>query len=153
MLNLNEKVSVDLKQAMIAKDELVLSVLRMLKTAIKNKMIALGDGGKNELNDEQTVEIVSAEIKKRKDSAEAYLAGKRQDLADKENAEIVILQKYQPEQLSEEELREIIAEAVRPLGQIGAGDIGRVMGAIMPKVKGKADGGLVNKIVKEILAQ
>ncbi|HAM88699.1 MAG: hypothetical protein US83_C0003G0062 [Candidatus Falkowbacteria bacterium GW2011_GWC2_38_22] len=150
---LNEKIANDLKQAMIAKDAFTLSVLRMLKTAIKNKMIALGDGGKNELADEQIVEIVSAEIKKRKDSIEAFLSGGRQDLADKEKTEIEVLAKYQPEQMSEEELRKIITETISALGQVTANDFGKIMGALMPKVKGKADGNLVNKIVKEILAK
>ena len=153
MITLNEKIANDLKQAMIAKDAFTLSVLRMLKTAIKNKMIALGDGGKNELADEQIVEIVSAEIKKRKDSIEAFLSGGRQDLSDKEKAEIEVLVKYQPEQMSEEELRKIIVETISALGQVTANDFGKIMGALMPKVKGKADGNLVNKIVKEILAK
>lgn len=150
-MNLNEKILGDLKTAMIARDAFAVSVLRMLIAAIKNKKIEAGR--EHELAEAEIAAVVQAEIKKRQDSITAYAAGNRQDLADKESAEIEILKKYQPEQMSEEEVKKIIAATLAGLGDIGPGDFGRVMGAIMPQVKGKADGNLVNKIVKELLAK
>lgn len=151
MLNLNDKILNDLKQAMIGKRKLELSVLRMLITSLKNKKISLGGDGKGDLSKEQIIEIVAYEIKQRKDSITAYEDGNRKELADKEREEIKILEEYMPEQMSKEELKKEVKEIISSLGEVSAKDFGRVMGAVMPKFKGRADGNTVTAIVKEIL--
>ncbi len=151
MSKLNEEILSDLKQAMIAKQELKLSVLRMLSAALKNKKISLGSGGNDDLSEEQIIEVISSEVKKRKDSIVFYKKGGRKELAEKEKEEIKILEKYLPEQMSEEKLEKEIKEIISSLGEVSAKDFGRVMGAVMPKFKGKADGSAVTAIVKKIL--
>lgn len=149
MENLTEKINADVKAAMIAKNELELLTLRMLTAALKNKRIDMGKEAV--LTDEDVVAVIQTEIKKRKDSAEAYLAGNRADLADKEKAEIAILSKYMPEQMSAEELEKITQDTITQLGASGMKDFGKVMGVVMGKVKGKADGNQVNAAVKKLL--
>ena len=151
MLNLNDQILDDLKQAMIAKRKLELSVLRMLITALKNKKISLGSGGKDDLSEEQIIEVISGEVKKRKDSIVFYEEGNRKELAEKEQEEIKILEKYLPEQISEEDLEKEVKEIISSLGEVSVKDFGRVMGAVMPKFKGRADGSAVMAIVKKIL--
>ncbi|MEA1962837.1 MAG: GatB/YqeY domain-containing protein [Patescibacteria group bacterium] len=153
MSKLNEKFLQDLKEAMRLKDVLRLSVLRMLMTAIKNKQIALVGSGNGDLSEKQIIEVIASEIKKRKDSCLAYENGGRRELADKELEEIKILEEYMPEQMSEEQLKKEIKEIISGLGSSGAKDFGRVMGAVMPKFKGRADGNKVMAIVKDILAK
>ena len=151
MSKLNDEILIDLKQAMRDKKTLDLNVLRMLLTAIKNKKISLGGGGKDDLDDNQISAIIKSEIKKRKDSIVAYRDGEREDLALNEEQEIKILEKYMPEQISEEELKKIIILALEPLGELNSKDFGRAMGVVMAKVGNKADGNMVSKILKEIL--
>ena len=146
-MGLKEKIDEDIKSAMKAKDELKLSALRMLKAAIGNAEIAK----KKTLVDEDIFSLLQTAVKQRKDSAEAFRAGNRPELAEKETAEIKILEVYLPAQLGEQEVRELVAKAVADTGAAGAKDIGKVMGKLMPLVKGKADGGLVNRLVREIL--
>ncbi len=150
MPTLKENISEDLKEAMRAKDGFTLQVLRMLAGAIKNKEIQLRDQSDVSLTDEQVVEVVSSEVKKRKDSIEAYLAGGRQDLADKEEREVGILEHYLPEQLSDEEIERIVRETAEASE---AKDFGRIMGQAMAKLKGKADGKKVGEMVKKVLGQ
>ncbi len=149
MLKLLEKINSDLKDAMKAKDVETLSVLRMLIAAARNKEITLRKDGQAELSDEQVIEVVASEIKKRKDSVEAYTAGSRRELADKEASEIKILEKYLPEQMPDSELEKVVQEVMAA----GATDFGRIMGQTMARVKGKADGGKVGEIVKKLLAK
>ncbi len=146
------KIKDDLKKAMQAKDERLVGVLRMLISALRNKEISLRKGDNIELSDEQIVEVVASEIKKRKDSIEAYNKAGREDLAKNEEEEIKILEKYLPEQLSEEEIEKIIKEAVASIGEVSPKDFGRIMGMVMPKLKGKADGAKVQEIVKKIIS-
>lgn len=150
MPTLKENISEDLKEAMRAKDGFTLQVLRMLAGAIKNKEIQLRDQSDVSLTDEQVVEVVSSEVKKRKDSIEAYLAGGRQDLADKEEREVGILEHYLPEQLPDEEIERIVRETAEASE---AKDFGRIMGQAMAKLKGKADGKKVGEMVKKVLGQ
>lgn len=156
MAKLLEQINQELKQAMKSKDVQTTSVLRLLVAALRNKEIALRLSGKTELSDEQVVEVVASEIKKRRDSILAYVQGGRQELADKESGEIKILEKYLPAQLSDEELEKIIKEIIaagasnRPAGEAG---FGRVMGQAKAKVKGKADGAKVGELVKKLLAK
>jgi len=156
MSSLIEKINQDLVAVMKSKDVETTSALRMLIAAAHNKEISLRKKGVAELSDEQIVEVVASEIKKRKDSAEAYAQGGRQELADKETAEIKILEKYLPEQLSDDELKKIIREIVAsgatdlPAGEAG---FGKVMGQTMARVKGKADGARVGELVKKLLVK
>ena len=103
------------------------------------------------LSDDEIIETISSEIKKRKEAAFEYEKGNRSELADKEKKEAEILKKYLPEQLSEEEIRKLVQDAIQKTGAKEQKDMGKVMGVLMPQVKGKADGGLVSKIVKELL--
>lgn len=149
-MNLREKISSDLKNALRDRKAIALSVLRMLQSSIKNKEIEKkkGDAG---LTDEEVVEVIISEIKKRKEAIEGYMKRQRQDLVDKENAELAVLMSYMPRQMGEAEIRE---EAKRAIDEAGAKipqDMGKVMKILMPRMKGKADGALVNKIVKEEL--
>ncbi len=144
------KINEDLKGAMRAKDEVRTGTLRMLIGAIRNKEISLRQGESVELTDEQVVEVISSEIKKRKDSVEAYLKGSRQDLADRESAEIEILTAYLPIQLTDEELEVLVKEIVAGLPQGAA--FGQAMGAVVPMAKGKADGARISAMVKKVLS-
>lgn len=126
-----------------------LSALRMLIVAAHNKEISIREKGAAELSDEQIIEVVASEIKKRKDSVEAYVAGGRPELADKETTEIKILQKYLPAQLSDDELEKIVQEVVAS----GADNFGKVMGQVMARVKGKAAGARVGELVKKLLVR
>lgn len=124
------------------------SALRLLKAAILKFETA---GDRKEAADEDVMVIIAKEIKQRKDSIESFKKGGRMDMAENEEKEMVVLQAYMPAQMGEAELRVIVKEAIANVGATSKADMGKVMGAIMPKVKGKADGGLVNRIVGEML--
>lgn len=144
-----EQINNDLKQAMKQKDELKLSVLRMLKTAIKNKQVELKT--QENLRDTEVIHVIKSEAKKRQDSIASYAEGGRQDLADKEKQEFEILSEYLPEQMSEEEVRKVVLDVAGKLGNIGPADFGKVMGAVMGKLKGQADGAIVKKLVEKVI--
>jgi uncharacterized protein YqeY len=138
----------DLKDAMRAKDELRKSVIRMTITALKNAEIDAG----GELDEESALKVMVAEAKRRRDSIADYEKAGRDDLVEQEKAELVVLESYLPEQLGKEE---IAAQAKAVIAEVGASsmkDMGKVMGALMPRLKGQADGRLVNQVVKELLA-
>lgn len=141
----------ELKQSMLAKDELKTSVLRLLLSAINYYEIQKGGAG-YEASDEDVLTVIQQQVKQRRDSIEQYKAGNRQDLADKEQKELEILQTYLPEQMSNEVIKKLVIEAIKETGAASIADMGKVMGALMPRVKGKTDGGLVSKIVKEELS-
>jgi uncharacterized protein YqeY len=143
---IKDQIENDLKEALKAKDQLRADTLRMLKSRLKNEEIAK----QKEFSEEEIMPLIQSEIKRRKDSVEAYKQGNRQELADKEQKEIDILQKYLPEQLSEDEVRKIIAQALTDQA-LTAADFGKAMAQVMPKLKGKADGALVSKLLKEKL--
>lgn len=147
-MNLKEKINADLLSAMKAKEEIKLGALRMLKASIM-KFEVSGDK-KMEATDENVLQIIGKEVKQRKDSIEAYRKGSREDLAVKEEAEMKILQMYLPEQMSEDELKTLIS---RTISQTGATvkDFGKIMGTVMAQAKGKADGQMVTRLVKEVL--
>ena len=150
-MKLLETINEDLKQAMRQKQELELSALRMLLSALKNKAISMGVG--TVLSDEEVVAVISSEVKKRKDSIELYEKGGRQDLADHEKQEIEILQKYMPEQLGEEQIESAVREVVAGMGEVGMSDFGKVMGQSMARLKGQANGDQVGAIVKKVLSK
>jgi len=162
IMSLKQQIQDNLREAMKNKDAFALGVLRMVATSVKNKEIEkrmkLAKGGEAEkleefsqLVDEEIIGVLSTEIKRRKDAAKEFEAGGRPELAEKELKEAEFLMKYMPEQISEDEIRKIVVEAIQKTGAAGVKEIGKVMVVIMPQVKGKADGGLVNKIVKEEL--
>ncbi len=121
----------------------------MLKTAIMKLETA---GEAKTANDEEVIQLVNKEIKQRKDSIEQFEKGNRPELAAKEKAEMAFLEKYMPAQMSEDEIKAVIKEGMAATGASTKADLGKLMGAIMPKVKGKADGGLVNRLVQSMLA-
>ncbi len=162
-MTLKEKIIQDYKEAFKAKEEKKVAVLRMLNAAMKNRELekrtklskSVTDVAElekqSQLSDEEVLAVLGAEAKRRKDSIEQYQQGGRPELAAQEEAELKILSAYLPEQLGEAELRQIVAESIKESGAAGAADLGKVMKVLMPRVKGKADGGLVSKIVKEEL--
>jgi hypothetical protein len=145
---LREKLDEDLKSAMRAKDSLRMNTVRGLKSAIKYREIEL----MKPLDDAGILGVVSTEIKRRRDSVEQYRAGNRPDLADKEEAEIKILQEFLPQQLSPAEVEAKVAEAITRVGAQGPKDMGAVMKALLPEVQGRADGKVVSELVKQRLA-
>ena len=147
-MSLKDRITEDMKAAMRAKDAPRLSVVRMLKSAIKYREIEV----MKTLDDDGVQAVIATEIKRRRDSVEQYKAGNRQDLADKEDAEIVILQAYLPQQLTEAELRAKVDEAVARTGATGMRDMGAVMKALLPEVQGRADGKAVSEMVKARLS-
>lgn len=147
--SLRAKIQADLNEALKAKEETRVSALRMLKAAIMKFEVA--GAQKKEASDEETLQVIGKEVKQRKESIEAFRKGNREDLASKEEAEMKVLQAYLPEQMSEEELKKIIQEAIAQVGAQGKGDFGKVMGALMPRVKGRAEGNLVSSLVKALL--
>jgi len=148
-MSLRDQIPEDLKTALRGKKSLDLLVLRMLQAAIKNREI----DKKGELNDEEIVQVVSSEIKKRRDAIEEFTKVSREDAAEAEQLEINILMKYMPEQLSEEEVASKVQELVAGSGAAGLKDLGIAMKVVMPELKGKADGKLINKYVREQLAK
>ena len=147
---LKDKIQEDLKAAMLAKEELKLSTIRMLKSAIQYYEIQKGGAG-YEATDEDIIEVIGREIKKRRESIEMFEKGRRQELADKERKELEILQNYLPEQLDENAIRVLVDEVISKTGATTMQDMGKVMGELMPSTRGKADGQLVSSIVKEKL--
>ena len=147
---LKQQLQEELKQAMKNQEELQKSVLRMLLSAITYFEINKGGAG-YEATDEDVLVVIDKQVKQRKDSIEQFEKAGRQELADKEKEEMALLQKYLPEQMSEDDLRSIVKETIATMGSVTIADMGKVMGAVMPKVKGKADGNLVGKIVREAL--
>lgn len=147
---LKDKIQEQLKAAMISKDEERLSTIRMLKSAIQYFEIQKGGAG-YEATDEDVIEVIGREIKKRRESIELYEKGGRQELADKEKRELDILSEYLPEQMSEEEIRTLVEEAISQTGASSIAEMGKVMGVLIPKTKGKADGSLISSIVREKL--
>ena len=147
---LNEEIQKDLIRAMKAKDATTVSTLRMLTSAIMYYKLEKGED-RRDVKDEDVVNVVQREIKKRRESVELYRKGGREEQAVKEEEEIIVLKKYLPEQMSEEEVRKIVRETISQTGASGQSDMGKVMGALMPKTKGKADGAMVSRIVREEL--
>lgn len=147
---LKEKIINDLKMAMKAGDTEKRDALRLLNSLIRNVEIEKNKR-KEGLSDQEVVEIITRAVKQRRDSVEQYEGGGRSDLAEKEKREIEILSVYLPEQLSGEKLKLIIKDIIAETGTVSRGDFGKVMGQVMLRVKGQADGNEVKKIVEEYL--
>lgn len=150
-MSIKDDILNDLKQAMREKDQDKLRVLRSLKSKILEKEIAERKEGKSELSDDQVGDVLMKAAKQRKDSIDQYESGNRTDLAETEKKELEIIESYLPEQMSEDDIRKLVKETIDSVGASDASDMGKVMGALMPKVKGKADGSVVNRIVREEL--
>jgi hypothetical protein len=148
-MSLQDKLSTDLKTAMRSKEELRVSVLRLLLSAMNYAEIAQ----QKKLDDAGIISVIQKEIKQRRESIEAYEKGSRADLADKEKAELAILQEYMPAQMGRDEVIALVEKAIAEVGARGPGDKGKVMQKLMPQVKGKADGGEVSNIVTELLGK
>ena len=146
-MSLKERLMADLKDAMKNKDKLRKDVITMVRAAIKQKEV----DERVELDDADIENIISKQLKEKKSSIEEFKKGNRQDLVDQTNAEIEILLKYLPEQLSDEELKEIIKKVIDENEITSMKDIGKLMKNVMPLIKGKADGKQVNLIAKELL--
>ncbi len=160
---LKEQLQKELTESLKSGDQLKRLVLGTLLTAIKNRQLAkrtqlsktTADSveleKQSQLNDEEILETIAGEVKKRKDSIEQFRNGGRNDLAEKEESEMKILVSYLPQQLSEEEVRKEVSDAISKTGAKTLQDLGKVIGAVMSKVKGRAGGGVVSKIAKEFL--
>jgi len=148
-LSLKQTLFDEQKQAMREGDRLKVSVLRLLRSAIEYEEKAR----RKELDDDGVVEIVSRQINQRNDSIEQFRKGDREDLAEKEAAEIVVLKAYMPPQLSRGELTGLAKEVIAQVGAQGPQDKGKVMGRLMPQVKGKAQGSEVNQVVTGLLSE
>ena len=144
---MRERILTDLISAMKSKDKERLAVLRMVKGAMQLEEINV----KRELNDDEVIRIISKQIKTRKDSIVEFEKGNRNDLIEATDAEIEILNEYMPIQMTEEEISKVIDEVFAQVKPESPKDMGKIMGAISPLVKGKADMGLVNKMIKERL--
>jgi uncharacterized protein YqeY len=145
---LREKLDEDLKSAMRAKDSLRMNTIRALKSAVKYREIEL----MKPLDEAGILGVMATEIKRRRDSVEQYRAGNRADLADKEEAEIKILQEFLPQQLTAAEVEAKVVEVIARVGAQGPKDMGAVMKALLPDVQGRADGKVVSELVKQRLA-
>ncbi len=162
---LKQQIQNDLNKAVLGKEELKSSVFRLLLSAINNKETekrtkiwkdkpkALVEDLEKEskLTDEEIINVISSEIKKRRESIELFEKGGKRELVDKEKKEAAILQEYLPEQMSEADLRKLVKSAITKVGAKTQKDMGKVMQELMPKTKGKADGSLISKVVKELL--
>ena len=148
-MGLKEQLTEDMKTALKAGDKLRLSTVRMMLSEVKNAEIAKRD----ELTDEEAAAVVAREARKRKEAIEEFGKGGRQDLVDKETYELSVIQEYLPKQMSDEEVQNIIALTIEEVGASSPADLGRVMGKLMPRVKGKADGKKINQLVREMLQQ
>lgn len=150
-MNLEQKIMAELKTAMLAKDEKALRSLRAIKAAILLAKTSEGAGG--DLKEEDELKLLQKLVKQRKDSLEIFTQQNRTDLAQKEQEEIEIIEKFLPRQLSGEELRTIIANIIAETGASSPADMGKVMGAATKQLAGKADGKAISALVKELLAK
>jgi len=148
METIPQRLDAELKEALKSRNELKLSVIRMLKASLKNKEIEKMSA----LSDEEIISVLSSMAKQRRDSIEQFSAAGRSDLAEKETKELEIVRSYLPAQLSPEELDRIIYSAIRECNASAPGDMGKVMKIVAPLTKGTADGRVVNQRVKELLA-
>lgn len=147
-MSLLDTLTADMKAAMKARDKDRLQTIRMLISGVKNTMI-----DKPEISEADEIDYLSTEAKKRRQSIEAYEQADREDLAEIERQELAVIEHYLPKQLSDDEVREIVRAAVAETGASGPSDLGRVMGKVMPQIKGRYDGAKVRPLVQDLLSQ
>lgn len=150
-MSLEQKIMVDLKTAMLAKDEAALRSLRAIKAAIL--LAKTSEGASGELKEEEEIKLLQKLVKQRKDSLEIFRQQKRDDLAKKEEEEISVIEKFLPAQMSADELKNVIKQIITETGAASAADMGKVMGAATRQLAGKADGKTISAIVKELLTK
>ena len=148
-MDLKTRLGEDFKQALRSGDKLRLSVIRLLTALIKNREVEK----RGPLTDAEVIQAIVASCKQRQEAIEQYKQGGRQDLVDKESAELEILQSYLPKPLTSEELQAMVLEAIREVQATSLREMGRVMGVLMPRVTGRADGKVVNTLVREALSK
>jgi uncharacterized protein YqeY len=146
-VTLKERLNADMKEALKAHDSARLSTIRMIISAVRNKEI----DARKDMDDEGVLSVLSTSAKQRRESIEQYEKAGRQDLVDKEKAELEVIMSYMPQQMGREEIEALVRDAVAESGAAGPADMGKVMKVLMPKVKGRADGKLVNEVVKAAL--
>ncbi len=146
---MKDRLQREMREALKAGEKVRLGALRMLAASVKNREVEL----RHEVSDEELVEVASREVKRRKEAAEAYDGADRPELAAKEREEETVLAAYVPAQLGEGEVRALIDEAIEATGASGPGDLGKVMGYVMGKAKGRVDGGTVNALVRSRLGE
>lgn len=146
-MTLKQKLQEDLKTSMKNKDTLRKSVITLIRSSIKQVEV----DKRIELNDDDVIDIISKQLKQRNDTLEQFLDAGREDLVEETRSEIEVLKEYLPQQLSEEELNEIVKQTISEVGATSMKDMGKIMSVIKPKTKGRADGKLINKLVKENL--
>jgi hypothetical protein len=147
-MSLEERLLEEMKQAMKSNEKLRLSTIRMIRSSMKNKEIEL----RKKLEDEDIVKVIQVMVRKGEESVEQFQAGKRVDLVEKETKEIEILKSFLPQPLSQEEILKIIDQSIQETQAASLKDIGKVMKSVMPRIGGKADGKLINQLVKERLS-
>lgn len=147
-MSLEEKIVEEMKQAMKANDKIRLSTIRMIRSSLKNREIDL----RRTLEDEDIFKVIQGMVRKGEESVEQFQAGGRNDLVEKEKAEIEILKSFLPQPISQEEIVRIIDETIQETQAASMKDLGKVMKAVMPKLGGKADGKVINQLVKERLS-
>jgi len=147
-MTLKEQLTQDMKSAMKQKDRVQLATIRLLRSAIKNREIEL----REELNDEEVIKVISTSVKQHKESIEQFKKGGREELVKKEQAELKILESYLPQQMSEAEINALVQEAIEAVNATSMKDMGKVMKYIMPKTQGRADGKMINQLVKAQLS-
>lgn len=150
-MSLEQKIMGELKAAMLAKDEAALRSLRAVKAAIL--LAKTAEGGKGELKEEDEVKLLQKLVKQRKDSLEIFTQQNRNDLAQKEEEEISVIEKFLPKQLTEDEVRAMLSGIIKEVGASSPADMGKVMGIATKKMAGKADGKTISSLVKELLAK
>lgn len=151
-MSLKAKLLDDLKAAMKAKESDKTRVLRSIKAKILEKEISERKEGQSTLSDEQIVDVLMKAAKQRKESIDQFKEGGRDDLVEKEEMELALIEKYLPEMMSEDEIRTAVKDQIEEMNATSMADMGKVMGALMGKLKGKAEGALISKIVKEELS-
>ncbi len=147
-MSLEERLVEEMKQAMKSNDKLRLSTIRMIRSSLKNKEIEL----RKKLEDEDVVKVIQVMVRKGEESVEQFQTGGRGDLVEKEKKEIEILKSFLPQPLTQEEILKIIDQSIQETQASSLKDIGKVMKSVMPKIGGKADGKLINQLVKERLS-
>jgi len=146
-VDINSELEADLKEAMKLRDEVRLTTLRLLKSALKNYQIEIG----HDLTMQETLSVLQKEAKKHQDSIEQYKKANRQDLANEEEAELKVIEKYLPEQMPEAEVEKLVEEAIKQTGATGPADMGKVIGMVREKADGAADGAIIAKVAKQKL--
>ena len=150
---LNDRLSEDLKDAMRAKDQVRLRTIRSLRAALMEKEIEQREGGTATLTSDQELAVVQKQAKQRRDAMEQYAQADRDDLRQKEAEELVVIEEYLPKQLGDDEIRKVVQEVIAATGAASPKDMGRVMGAVMERLRGQAEGRRVQMLASELLSK